>query len=57
MAVISVEVPDNIAKKVNYNVISIDTLYNYDDQYHSDVVNFGEKGVWKAEFNDYLANK
>jgi hypothetical protein len=40
MAVISVEVPDRIAKKVNYNVISIQKLYSYDDQYHSDVVDF-----------------
>jgi len=43
MAVISVEVPDKIAKKVNYNVISIDTLYDYDNQYHGDIVDFGKK--------------
>ena len=57
MAVISVEVPEKIAKKVQYNVISIETLYDYDDEYHSNVVDFGKKWVWKDEFMEYLANK
>gem|GEM_PF-5732291 len=40
MAIISVEVPDRIAKKIKYNVISMKTLYSYDDEYYSDVVDF-----------------
>ena len=57
MAVISVEVPERIAKKVNHNIISIETLYSYDDSYHSDIVDFWEKWVWKEEFMEYLSNK
>ena len=57
MAVISVEVPDRIAKKVNYNVISIETLYNYDNKYSDDVVDFWKSWVWKEEFIQYLSNK
>jgi len=57
MAVISVEVPDRIAKKVNYNVISIEALYSYDEQYGDDIVDFWKKWVWKEEFKQYLSNK
>ena len=57
MAVISVEVPDTIAKKVNYKVISIDTLYNYDNQYSDDIVDFWKDWIWKTEFMEYLSNK
>ncbi len=57
MAVISVEVSDKIAKKVNYNVISIQALYNYDDEFYSDVVDFWKNWIWKEEFVDYLNNK
>ena len=57
MAVISVEVPDRIAKKVNYNVISIETLYSYDNKYSNDVVDFWKDWVWKEEFMQYLSNK
>ena len=57
MAIISVEVPEEIAKKVKYNVISLEELYTYDDKYHSNIVDFGEKWVWKDEFMEYLSNK
>ncbi len=57
MAVISVEVSDTIAKKVNYKVISIDTLYSYDNKYSNDIVDFWKEWVWKTEFLEYLSNK
>ncbi len=57
MAIISVEVPDRIAKKIKYNVISMKTLYSYDDEYYSDVVDFWKEWVWKKEFLQYLSNK
>ena len=57
MAVISVEVPDSIAKKIKYDVISIKQLYDYDDEYHSEIVDFGKNWIWKEEFLEYLSNK
>ena len=35
MAVISVEVPDKIARKVKKETITIETLYNYDEDVSS----------------------
>ena len=52
MAVISVEVPVNIAKKVNYKVISISELYYYDNIYSDEVVDFWKNWVWKKNLRN-----
>ena len=55
MAVISVEVPDRIAKKLaSRKHISIDNLYDADED---TIVDFWKNWVWKEEFEKYLSNK
>jgi len=58
MAVVSVEVPDNIAKKFKpYVVISSIDLYDEIDNDLKKVVNFWKKWIWKDKFKKYLLIK
>ncbi len=56
MAVISVEVPDKIAKKFQpYMVISSFELYEELD--NNILIDFWSKGIGKKEFDEYLSAK
>jgi hypothetical protein len=55
MAVVSVEVPDKIAKKfVSCDVIPMDDLYDEIDTAWDRVVDFGPQGISAGELLSYL---
>ena len=57
MAVISVEVPDFIAKKfVSYKIVSSETLFE-ELENNNMFVDFWENGISKKDFDKYLAIK
>jgi len=57
MAVISVEVPDKIARKFKpYMVVSSYELYE-ELEGNDLLVDFWKKWVWKREFEEYLSIK
>ena len=57
MPIINVKVPEEIAKKIKYNVVSIEQLYTYIDKYSDDIVDFWDNWIWKNEFMEYLSKK
>ena len=58
MAVISVEVPEEIAKKFNpYVVVSSTKLYEELSNNYDVVIDFWKNWIWKKEFEEYLLIK
>lgn len=56
MVVISVEVPEFIAKKfASYKVINSEVLYK--ELYNTIFIDFWKKWIWKKDFEEYLSIK
>lgn len=61
MAVVNVEVPDNIAKKFTpYSLVNIEDfkeeIYDEDDLY-TRIIDFWPNWLWKQEWEEYLKTK
>ena len=58
MVVISVEVPDVMVTKIDIrNTISIERLYEIDNNNWNTVVDFWKEWLWKEEFLEYLSTQ
>ncbi len=58
MAVISVEVPNKIAKIFSpYMVVSSHELYEKLEENKVDLISFWKEWIWKNEFEKYLSIK
>ena len=58
MAIISVEVPNEIAKTFSpYMIVSSYELYEKLEENKVDLISFWKKWIWKNEFEEYLSIK